>query len=125
MLSKYPRTITLRDEVTAATIIHTQRKCNRATPTLRRFKRLFTWVNKQPRPSDPFFSGGGIDGTVPFAVTAIQCQVRNFRPVLAVGIRISPCLSLSRFLKSGLRELSVLPGKLQYEYPYLILIQRQ
>ncbi|CAM9585663.1 unnamed protein product, partial [Sphacelaria rigidula] len=40
-----------------------------------RFKRLFTWINKQPRSTDPYAQGGGIDGTIPVAVTAVQCQI--------------------------------------------------
>ena len=42
------------------------------SPTSVRFKRIFTWINKQPV-SDRMYGGG--DGETPVAVTALECQV--------------------------------------------------
>lgn len=56
-----------------------------ACPSCRRFKRLFTWINRQPV-SDRMYGGGGhTDGDVPVTVTALECQVRtssNSKPCL-------------------------------------------
>lgn len=44
-----------------------------------RFKRIFTWINKQPLSNRVYGSGGGADGQLPMGVTALQCQARHIR----------------------------------------------
>eukprot|EP00903_Cladosiphon_okamuranus_P013184 g12296.t2 len=54
-----------------------------------RFKRIFTWVNKQPV-SDRMYGGGGAgDGEIPVAVTALECQVEMISTSVAVSSTIT------------------------------------
>lgn len=42
-----------------------------------RFRRIFTWINKQPISGRTYGGGGGVDGRIPVAVTAMECQARR------------------------------------------------
>lgn len=40
-----------------------------------RFRRIFTWINKQPISDNMYGGGGAIDGEITVAVSALECQV--------------------------------------------------
>ncbi|CAM9388702.1 unnamed protein product, partial [Ectocarpus sp. 4 AP-2014] len=50
-----------------------------------RYKRIFTWINKQPV-SDRMYGGGGqADGETPVAVTALECQAEMISASIAAS----------------------------------------
>ncbi|CAM9771885.1 unnamed protein product [Ectocarpus sp. 4 AP-2014] len=79
-----------------------------------RFKRLFTWINRQPV-SDRMYGGGGhADGDVPVAVTALECQVEMISTSIAAST-VTDSVTLSTEDKGGSQESSSLEMSLGEE----------
>ncbi|CAN0141652.1 unnamed protein product [Ectocarpus fasciculatus] len=79
-----------------------------------RFKRLFTWINRQPV-SDRMYGGGGhTDGDVPVTVTALECQVEMISTSTAAST-VTDSATLSTEDKDGSQESSSIEMSLEEE----------
>ncbi|CAM9382860.1 unnamed protein product [Ectocarpus sp. 8 AP-2014] len=69
-----------------------------------RYKRIFTWINKQPV-SDRMYGGGGrADGETPVAVTALECQVEMISASIAASTVTDDLATLSSVHDDGSHE---------------------
>ncbi|CAN0050569.1 unnamed protein product [Ectocarpus sp. 12 AP-2014] len=79
-----------------------------------RYKRIFTWINKQPV-SDRMYGGGGqADGETPVAVTALECQVEKISASIAAST-VTDLETLSSVHDDGRHEESTVEMSVQDE----------